>query len=784
MSNGTHVSGRGKTALLIFGVILVLLALPLIVGGVKLIALGGSWYYLLAGAGLLVSGYLFARRNTASVAVFALVVIATIIWSLIEVGLNFWTLVPRLSGVLVLSVPALLLAPYVLSEQSGKVWRRSAGGLVVALLVAFGAMFFPHGVTRDTSWTDAPAALSDAAKAATDWSHYGRTSAGTRFVPFDQINKDNVGQLDVAWTFQTGEVATKGSENQNTPLQIGDTVYVCTPLNKVFALDAETGVERWKYDPQIADRKVWNRCRGVSYVDASANQATTANAQCAQRIVTSTIDANLIALDAKTGQLCEGFGNKGVVDLKVGLGEIKPNYYMPTSAPTVANGMIVIGGWVYDGREVSEPSGVVRAFDAITGELAWAWDLGNPDITKLPPEGQTYSRGTPNVWTTPAVDEKLGLIYLPTGNGTPDYWGGHRTKAMSEYASSIVALDIKTGKERWKFQTTHYDVWDYDIASQPALHDIPNGAGEKIPAIIQITKRGQIFVLDRRDGKPIAEVQEKPVPQGGPEAERLSPTQPYSVGMPAIGVDKLTEEKMWGATFYDQLWCRIEYRKLGYEGEFTPPTTERATLQYPGNYGGFNWGSASIDESRDLLVVNDIRMPQIVQLVSHELVKDGLEGHNVHPQKGVPYAEAGKQFMSPLGVPCHAPPYGTMTAIDLKTSKIVWQTPMSTLKDTGPLGMKTNLSIPIGMPTMGGPVTTASGLIFFAGTQDYYLRAIDSATGKELWKGRLPVGVQAAPASYVSPKSGRQFVVVSAGGARQSPDRGDYVIAYALPKHE
>jgi len=805
MSKPDSSRAGARWALLLFGVVLALIGLVLAAGGVRLIALGGSWYYLLAGVGLVVSGVLFARGRVAGAWLYGVVFFGTVAWALWEVGPNFWPLVPRLSAVLVLAVFALLLLPQLTRGRSRKPAYTLAGLLVLALLAGGAEMFVPHGVIEaGATPTPAATAAPSPADAGSRWSHYGRTPAGTRFAPYEQITRDNVGKLQVAWTFRTGDIAGKGSEDQSTPLQIGDTLYVCTSHNQVFALNAETGEERWKFDPKAPDTKVWNRCRGVGYYEpgasasASAAVATSAGtpapapapavpaAACAQRIVLSTVDARLIELDARTGQPCESFGNKGTVDLKVGLGEVKPNYYMPTSAPTVVRNLIVIGGWVYDGRSTDEPSGVVRAFNATTGELAWAWDLGNPAITKLPPEGQTYTRTTPNVWSTPSFDDKLGLIYLPTGNQTPDYWGAQRSKESEKYSSSVVALDIDTGRVRWAFQTVHHDLWDYDVPSQPALYDIPDGKGGVTPALVQLTKRGQIFVLDRRNGKPLADVQEKPVPQGGQAGDWTSPTQPYSVGMPSIGTTPLSEAAMWGATPFDQLWCRIEFRKMRYDGEFTPPTTQRS-LQYPGNYGGFNWGSASINEAIGYLIVNDIRMPQWFQMISRaETDKPGAAASHdgLHPQEGTPYGVTKNSFMSPLGVPCHAPPYGTMTAIDLQTRQIAWQRPISTLQDTGPLGIKTGLQIPIGMPTMGGPLSTSTGLVFFAGTQDYYLRALDARTGHEIWKGRLPVGGQATPMSYISPESGRQFVAIVAGGARQSPDRGDYVIAYALPKQQ
>ena len=790
---------RGKRiALAVFGMFLGLSGLVLAAGGIELITLGGSWYYLLAGLGLILAGTLYLRRKPLASAVVAALVIATLLWAVWEIGFAFWPMVPRLAPFLVIGFVAALLHPWLAGRAHAGQSRGFAALFAVVLAAGFAAMFKPHGVLDATAQPqqDAVTAINDGSA---NWAHYGYGPKGTRFAPYTQIDKANVDQLQVAWSYRTGEVAEGASEAQNTPLQIGDTIYTCTPTSKVIALDADTGKQRWTFDPKPANIKTWNRCRGVGYYEPAkvtnpfrfdgmqAASAPVAGA-CAKRIVQVTMDARLIQIDAQTGKQCEGFGDKGSVDLTVGLGKVKMNvpYYAYTSAPTVARNLIILGGWVFDGRSTDEPSGVVRAYSADTGELVWAWDLGNPAITKLPPEGQTYTRSTPNMWSAPAFDDALGLVYLPTGNEQPDFWGGKRPPLTEKYASAIVALDMATGRERWTYQTVHHDIWDYDVAAQPALYDVPDGKGGKIPALVQLTKRGQIFMLDRRTGKPIADVVEKAVPQEHATGDWVSKTQPYSTGMPALGADTLTERNMWGATFFDQLACRISFRKLNYQGEFTAPGT-RETLIYPGYYGGFNWGGAAVDESNGYMFVNDIRMPQVVRLVPRETVDVAklTAGHGVgstYPMDGTPFVIDHKAFNSPLGIPCQSPPWGVFAAIDLKTRTKVWERPAGTVQDAVINGVRARLPIPLGMPTLGGGMSTASGLVFYAGTQDYYLRAMDIATGREVWKARMPVGSQGTPMAYVSPKSGRQYVVVVAGGARQSPDRGDYVIAYALPK--
>ena len=786
-------STRNRVWPILFGCVLLAVGLALIAGGVQLAMAGGSWYYLIGGVFACASGVLYILGARSGFWVFACLFAGTVVWAFWEVGLVFWPLVPRLSHVLVLAIPALLLAPHLAGNNgSARPWYVASGIVALLVIACAAAMLVPHGVVRGQVSSVVPG--TPKTPSSNDWPSYGRTVSGTRFVTAEQITKKNVNQLEMAWTFRTGELAVGASENQNTPLEVGDTVYLCTPTNKVFALDADTGEERWHFDPGTKANGKWQRCRGVSFYDGSAANAaavpsvTPATAACGQRVVTSTIDGRLIALDAATGASCKDFGDNGAVDLKRGMGEIKNAYYIPTSAPLIAGDVILVGGWVYDNQEVNEPTGAVRAFDARTGKIAWAWDVGNPDLPAPPPDDYVYTRGTPNVWSTPAFDPKLGLVYLPTGNATPDYYGGKRRDFDERNSSSIVALDVKTGQVRWRFQTVHHDLWDYDVPAQPALYDLPDGKGATIPALVQVTKRGQIFVLDRRSGEPIRKVEERPVPQGAAPGDRLSPTQPYSVEMPAMGGQHLQESDMWGATVFDQMICRIAFKSVRYDGEFTPPRPDSIALQFNGNYGGMNWGSASINEDTGTLIVNDIRLPLTTELVTprpgpHPPGVSVHGGKNLYSaQAGLPYAVITSPFMSPLGIPCIAPPWGAISAIDLATGKLQWQRPGGTVKEARLGGVRASVPIPLGMPTLGGPFTTRSGLVFHSGTQDYYLRAYDLDTGDELWKAALPVGAQATPMSYVSPKSGRQFVVVTAGGARQSPDRGDYVIAFALPK--
>ncbi len=703
-------------------------------------------------------------------------------WALWESGFDFWALFPRLMAPFALAALALAFTP----SLGGRARRAApyAGAALFAVLFAggFGLAFVPHGVIQPAR--DAQFKLAASDNKPQDWGAYGGTGSGLRYGPFTQINRDNVAKLELAWTYHSGDSGP--GIDQNTPLQIGDTIFTCSRNDHVAALDADTGKPRWTFDPQ-AKSPFWQRCRGLGYYRKAGDAAASGQA-CQERIVQTTIDARLIELDAKTGEPCTEFGDNGVVRLGEGMGEIKAGFYFQTSAPLVARDVIVIGGWVVDNQERGEPSGVIRAFDARTGKLAWAWDLGNPAITGLPPEGQTYTRGTPNMWTTASYDDKLGLVYLPLGNATPDYFGQGRPPNSEEYNATLVALDVTSGRERWKFQTVHHDIWDYDLPSQPALIDLPDGKGGTIPAVLQTTKRGQIFLLDRETGKPLAEVAEKPVPQNGavPE-EKLSPTQPYSVGMPTIGAEHITERTMWGMTMFDQLACRIAFHKLRYDGDFTPIGLTPA-IQQPGNTGGMNWGSVSVDTQNNLVFMNDIRVPSVFRLVprdqyeaySKTVHSDGT-GHGPSKQSDTPYGMGTQVWMSALGVPCVQPPFGTVVAVDLNTRKVAWQVPAGTAEQLGPLGIKLGLPMPMGLPTYAGTSATAGGLVFFAGFQDFYLRAYDAANGRELWKYPLPIGASATPMIYVSPATGKQYVVLSVGGAPYSPEVGDYVMAFALP---
>lgn len=783
------------------GLVVLLIGMWIGWGGVQLALLAGSPYYLAAGAGLIATGVLLAMRRAAAGWVYAAVLAVTLVWAFAESGFAFWPLVPRLAGPAVLGA---FVCAILLFAPRGRERRRAemaCGGLSALCLVVLIAAIPPL-----FSWGQAKAAPAAAPTAAAgpgpgDWRYYGRDPGGARFAPYDQITPANVKTLKLAWTAHTGEVLNKGSEDQNTPMQVGDTLYVCTPLDVTVAMDADTGAVKWRHDPHVKPG-FWNRCRGVGYYETAAAVAAGPGkpvGPCDRRILNTTIDGRMFALDAASGAPCPGFGEAGVVDLKALMGPVVPGFYQPTSMPTVAGDKIIVGGWVTDNVKLDEPSGVVRAFDALTGKLAWAWDIGAPAATGAPPAGYTYTRGTPNVWSTPAFDPKLNLVFLPTGNATPDYWASHRSVQTEKYSSSVVAVDIATGKEVWRYQTVHHDIWDYDVPAQPLLLDFPVGDGRTVPALVILTKRGQIFVLDRATGKPLTSVEEKPTPQGAQPGEWTSATQPYSTGMPQVGAFTLTEAMMWGISPIDQLACRIAFRSVRYEGEFTPPgSPQKPSLQYPGNGGGQNWGSGAWDPQRGLLIMAGIRMPQTVYLAPFTGAPLGrgpmstiipgsgpmapLDQRPPQSQGAVRYVSRNTPFVGPTLAPCLQPAHGMLTAVDLKTRKIAWEVPAGGSEAQGPFGMASHIPLPIGTPTLGGPVATVSGLVFHASTTDPYLRAYDSGTGAVLWRAKLPVGVGGTPMTFVSPKTRKQYVVVSAGGARLAASgKGDYVLAFALP---
>ncbi len=779
-----------KLYLWLLSLALIGIGLCFVYGGIKLIGMGGSLYYAPAGLVLIVVAVLLVRLDVRAAVLYALFFAVTVAWSLWEVGIQFWPLAARLGMFAVIGLLLVLAAPALPTARHRKGIRPLcygvAGLTALALTGAFVSAFTPIWIVK--SYAVAKVAPDyDPSHEPKDWLGFGRSTSGEQFFPGTQITKANVGKLKVAWTFHSGDISANGRENQNTPLQIGNTLYPCTQTNQVFAIQGDTGAVMWHFDPHVTVESTanWMRCRSLAYYEVPDLPK---DAPGTKRIYVTTGDMRLIALDADSGLPVPSFGQNGTVFLAQGMGAVTPGFYNPTSGPLLAGTNLLVGGWVMDNQSTDEPSGVVRAFNAVTGQLAWAWDVGRPGQTGAPPAGQSYTRGTPNMWATPSYDAQLNMVYLPTGGATPDLFGGLHSAASDRVGSSVVALDATTGQERWTFQLVHHDVWDYDLPSKPVLYDIPDGKGGRMPALVQASKNGQIYVLDRRTGKPITKVEERAVPTDGVPGERLSATQPYSVGMPTMRDDVLTEAHMWGITPIDQLDCRIQFAGLHYEGDYTPPQT-RWYLQNPSWFGTTNWGGESIDKQHDVMIVNDMHIMMKARLLSREEVErrqaaSGKKTAGVNgliPMNNTPYGAERGMVQSFLGVPCTTPPFGTMAAVDMTTHKMLWHRSLGTPEQFGPLGIKTHLPIELGMPTLGGSVTTGSGLVFFSATSDYYLRALDVQTGEVIWKAPLPVGGGSTPLLFTSPKDGREYVVVTASGSRSAPDHGDSIIAYTLP---
>ncbi|EJL29257.1 membrane-bound PQQ-dependent dehydrogenase, glucose/quinate/shikimate family [Novosphingobium sp. AP12] len=781
---------------LILGVVIGIIGLVLTIGGAWLALLGGSAYYVLAGLAMVASGALLFRRRMLGGWIYIGVFVLTVLWALAEAGTNNWALVPRVIAPLVLLVAVLLVMP-TLSVHPHR-WRLGLGasGGALALTVVAALVFAQMAETKPAF--DLPALGAEMgdpslAAAGDDWPAYGGSDSARRFSPLGQITPENVKNLKRAWLIHTGDMPSdpkiaKTYGGENTPLKVGDMLYVCSPKNIVLALDPATGKQRWKFDPKVSDEAIpyTAACRGVSYYavpDAPADQP------CARRLIYGTLDARLFALDARTGQRCTSFGANGEVDTKIGMGNTPAGYVSINSPPTIVKGVVVTGHQVLDGQDRWAPSGVIRGYDAVTGKLRWAWDMMHPDWNGYPPTGQTWARGTPNMWTIASGDEQLGLVYLPMGNAAADYYSSLRRPEEKNFATSLVALDVTTGKPRWKFQAVRNDVWDYDFGAQASLVDYRG-----TPALVLPSKQGDIYVLDRRTGRPLTPVGEIKAPGGGVEPEQRAQTQRVSLWH-TLRKPTLTERDMWGMSPIDQMVCRIQFRKASYKGFFTPPESDRRSIEYPGYNGGTDWGGVAIDPRRGVIVANYNDMPNYVRLVPRAEANKkgwaprdqargnigGAEGAG-DPQAHTPYAiDVNAGWRLPLtGMLCKQPPYGGIRAIDMASGKTIWDRPLGSARTNGPFGIPSMLPFEIGTPNNGGSVVTAGGVIFVAATTDNLIRAIDLKTGKMLWSDVLPAGGQATPMVYAV--NGKQYLVIAPGGHHfMETPIGDEVIAYALP---
>ena len=601
-----------------------------------------------------------------------------------------------------------------------------------------------------------------------DWPVYGHDSGGTKYSPLDQINRQNVTRLQAAWTFHTGDMydpkgrGGKKSAFESTPLFIDGVLYVTTPFGRLIALDPATGAQKWAFDPKSDIAAGFGDFvnRGAStWVDSRSKQ---------RRLFVATIDARLFAIDAATGKACDNFGLGGLVDLRKGLRN-PPHYkseYEETSPPAVIGDLVVVGSGVADNNYVDAASGEVRAFDARTGKLAWTWD---------PMPGQRT--GAANTWSIISTDPERKLIFLPTGSASPDYYGGERP-GNNLYADSLVALHADTGKMAWHFQTVHHDLWDYDIAPQPTLFTIRR-EGKEMPAIAVGSKTGNLFLLNRETGEPIFGVEERPAPASDVPGEKTSSTQPFPILPKPLVPQSLTADNAWGLTEEDRKWCQDMIRSKRAEGIFTPPSVNGSII-FPGNIGGMAWGGAAFDPQRQWLIVPTNRMAAYIRLIPRDKfdAEEGKEpGVEYARQRGTPYGLARTWLMTPQHVPCNAPPFGTLAAIDASTGEKKWEVTIGALP-----WLPEDVGEKLGSPALGGPIVTGGGVVFMGATLDPYLKAFDVETGALLWKGKLPTSARATPMTYRTAK-GKQYVVIAAGGhdAPNSP-HGDALVAFALPE--
>jgi len=618
---------------------------------------------------------------------------------------------------------------------------------------------------------------------ADEWPSYGRDPGGSRFAPHAQINTANVAELTEAWRFNTGELEPGNRSFEATPILVDGTLFLVTPLGRVFALDPVTGRERWRFDAKVSANVGFGdfTSRGVStWLDSSASAST----PCRRRIIVATVDARLFALDAATGRLCAGFGTNGTVSLREGLRNrpYEVAEYEVTSPPAIVNGTIVVGSAIADNNRVEAASGEVRGYDVRTGALKWTWDpvpQHRSDPAYATWRGDRAHRtGAANAWSVIAADPARDMVVVPTSAPSPDYYGGRRL-GRNDYANSVVALRASTGEVLWHFQTVHHDLWDYDNASPPALVDLTID-GRRVPAVLQATKTGMLFVLHRETGVPLVPVEERPVPGSDIAGEEAWPTQPFSA-LPPLSPQRLDASMAFGLTESGRRACAERIAALRNEGIFTPPSL-RGTLAFPSNIGGAHWGGVAWDAKRGLAIVPVNTIAAFIQLIPQAGTNlDSLRraasalGAQVNRLRDTPFYQVRGLLVGGDRVPCSPPPFGELVAVDIAARRIAWRVPLGEAS-----GFNPDLKGGLGSPNLGGAIVTAGGVAFIAATLDSKLRAFDSATGRELWSATLPASGKATPMTYVG-ADGRQYVVISAGGDGGSFGRSDAVIAFALP---
>lgn len=782
----------------ITSIVIAIVGIAMLYMGTQLLLIGGTPFYALMGLGLLATAITLFMNKKIALSLYALLMWMVLAWMIYEAGFDKWQWIPR--GDIIGLIGLWLAMPWVvrpLYKNEGRRFHPFLGTTVILIVALVVGMMFYDPLPQAGNITTQRQS-SDTDVAGSDWTAYGGTSNGLRFSSLKQITRDNVSKLDVAWTYHTGDVrdAEKDATEytfEATPLKVNNSVYFCTPHNEVHALNPETGALKWKYQPakDASYLQQHQTCRGVSYYDGSTAQADTAAAQpaiCRKRIYNASNDAKLIALDADTGKLCADFGNNGVVDLHANMGTVRPHALMQTAAPLVAGNLVIVGGSVMDnGYNSGNPSGVIRAYDAMSGRLVWNFDPANPENTQPIAADQSYPQDTPVAWGTLSADLKNGLVYVPFGNASPDEVGIARdaNSNTEKFRDTLVALDLKTGSFKWRFQSSKNDLWDRDNPSQPSLLDI-DYQGQKQPVVILPTKTGNLFVLNRLTGQPVYPVNQVDVSTQGISGEKYSPTQPVSAlnFIPA----PLNEKAMWGLTPFDQMACRIDFKSLRYDGNPWTPATEGGSIIFPGNIGVFNWGSVAVDPERQILIASPVRLAYKYNLIKRSaatadkrlFTKDGTPYWNENFEGD--YAIHIQQLSSSLGIPCIAPPWGRMVGVDLKTGKTEWLRRVGTTKNlnTSFLPGRFPIGFPMGMVAHGGPLTTAGDVVFHGATADNFFRAYDVNTGELLWQTELPAGGQATPATYMG-SDNQQYVVIAAGGhGSLGTKAGDSVVAYRL----
>lgn len=621
--------------------------------------------------------------------------------------------------------------------------------------------------------------------AVTDWpvaDGYG----GAHNSALPDITAANVRRLKVAWTYRTGDVSANeggvaGTAFEATPIMADTTLYVSTPRNRVIALDAESGAELWMFDPRIdasdAQQKQTTSRGLATWVDRERSE----NEPCRRRIFMASFDARLFALDGRTGLPCEDFGDNGEIDLGIGVARIagRRHQYKQTAPPAVIGELVVVGSSIFDSHDADAPSGAVRAFDARTAELRWSWEPV-PGVGMTLDDGTEIPAGAANTWATIVADEERDLLFVPTGSPSPDHYGGLRP-GDNAYANALVALRGSSGEVVWHFQAVHHDLWDYDLATAPALVTVERD-GDAVPAVILASKMGYLFVLHRETGEPLFPIREMPVPASDVPGEVASPTQPVPVLPRPLARQGMTPDDAWGLTPFDRAACESLIDSLRHDGVYAPPSL-RGTIVMPGFLGGMEWGGVGYDPDAGLIVTNVNHLAMVATLIPREEVaaataaaSDGKS--SVAAQARTPYGVRREALLSPLGLPCTPPPWGTIAAVDSRTGAVRWEVPLGMVSDLA----KVPTPEAWGSPNLGGPLITG-GLVFIGATMDRRFRAFDLATGRLVWKDKLPASAQATPITYRARPGGRQFIVVAAGGhSLMGTSLGDYLIAYAMPE--